>query len=224
MTIAHAPARLLLCSDAPTTAGWMLALVRSGHDVATEARREQVVPRLLRDCPDLVVVDLALCGAELARRILDRHRGGALFLVGSAADPFVAEVGEARCVASAADDSDLVAAVRRALESLVPQRVTLGPMVLDGVRRTAFVGDCDLVLTGTEFEVLWVLASRAGEIVSRETLHALALALGTDFSAQTRAIDVHVSRIRRRLAEAGATAVLRSVRARGYTLRPAPPR
>jgi two-component system response regulator CpxR len=76
-------------------------------------------------------------------------------------------------------------------------------------------------LTGAEFKILETMLSRPGEIFSKEALTELAL--GRKPAAYDRSIDVHVSRIRKKLGEhPGGGARIKAVRGAGY-LYAAPP-
>jgi len=72
-------------------------------------------------------------------------------------------------------------------------------------------------LTGGEAALLTALATRPGEILSREDIAA---ALGTD-DAGERAVDVQVTRLRRKIeADPREPRFLHTVRGRGYVLKP----
>ena len=75
-------------------------------------------------------------------------------------------------------------------------------------------GDQPVELTSGEFRLAHALASRAGRIVSRDTL--LEEIHGDDPDAFDRAVDVAVSRLRAKLAPHGGDALLRTVRGEGY--------
>ncbi len=86
---------------------------------------------------------------------------------------------------------------------------------LDSDARTAHVEDREINLTGAEFDILRALVERAGRVVSRERL--MELARGTEFMAFDRAIDVHVSNIRKKLGDSpGAPRWIRTIRGVGY--------
>lgn len=73
-----------------------------------------------------------------------------------------------------------------------------------------------LNLTGAEFNVLRCFLLDAGKILSKEQLTQQALS--RDYTQYDRSIDVHVSRIRHKLAECHVPDVIRSVRGQGYQL------
>ena len=68
-----------------------------------------------------------------------------------------------------------------------------------------------------EFDILAMLAKEAGTVVKRDDLYASVI--GTEYDGIDRGLDVHVSRIRRKLTGAGFDASrLKSVRSVGYLL------
>jgi DNA-binding response OmpR family regulator len=77
-------------------------------------------------------------------------------------------------------------------------------------------GERELDVTSIEFNVLEHLLKNRGSIVSREELAEAAL--GRKLGMLDRSIDVHVSRLRRKLAEcpAGSEELIKAVRGSGY--------
>ena len=65
-----------------------------------------------------------------------------------------------------------------------------------------------------QFNVLQVLLARAGSVVDKDTL--CREALGRPLSAYDRSVDVHVSKIRKKLAARGGDSLIASVRGAGY--------
>ena len=83
---------------------------------------------------------------------------------------------------------------------------------LEPATRNAFVGGVALELTAVEFDILDVLMSAAGRVVSRDDI-SLRL-YQREASPFDRSIDVHLSHIRRKLGDAGA--LIRTIRGSGY--------
>jgi len=77
--------------------------------------------------------------------------------------------------------------------------VQITDMLIDPARREVSVKDQPVELRQKEFDLLWVLVEHRGLVLSREKL--LELAWGFDFYGQTRTVDVHVSHLRKKLAE-----------------------
>ena len=97
-----------------------------------------------------------------------------------------------------------------------PAQIRLGSLVLDTSRVSASVGGVSLDLTPRQFDLLVLLALKAGEFVHR---HTIATTLRQRGDASGRSVDMMVSRIRRRLRETGdARLAVHTIYGRGYCL------
>jgi len=107
----------------------------------------------------------------------------------------------------------LLAARSAAAEAML---VTVGPLQLDRATRGVRVGDMLLMLTSREFDLLFLLAQAHGRPLDRATI---SLRLHGRDADDGRGIDIAVSRIRRKIAAAGATSVrIATLYGRGYML------
>ncbi len=112
------------------------------------------------------------------------------------------------------------ALVRRERGQLGPAAriLKVGPLELDGTRLQARIDERDLELTQHEFALLYMLAEHLGKPVSRERLLDRVHKGGAE-EAFERSIDVHVSRLRRKLGEDPQRPKrLLTVRGEGYML------
>ncbi|WP_448578309.1 response regulator transcription factor [Thermaurantiacus sp.] len=107
------------------------------------------------------------------------------------------------------------AAIRRS-QSSTPAEIRLGPLLVDLHGRKAMVNDQLVPLTGKEFQCLAFLAMRRGSTVTKEMF--LAHLYGGRDEPEMKIIDVFICKIRRKLADAGATNVIETVWGRGYTV------
>ena len=90
----------------------------------------------------------------------------------------------------------------------------VGEVILNPAQRSASHAGADLQLTSAEFNVLQALLQQAGAVVGKEALSQQAL--GRALSAYDRSIDVHISKIRKKLAASGGENLIISVRGVGY--------
>jgi DNA-binding response OmpR family regulator len=95
-----------------------------------------------------------------------------------------------------------------------PSALVVGQTRINPADRSASFAVVDLQLTSAEFNVLQTLLCEAGKVVDKETLSQQAL--GRPLTAYDRSIDVHVSKIRKKLAEHGGDKLIVSVRGIGY--------
>ena len=79
-------------------------------------------------------------------------------------------------------------------------RLRLGPVVLDVPHHELLVGEVPVELTPREFELLKVLLSQPGRVVTAGRL--LRAVWGTAYSDEAHYLHVYVSRLRRKLAAA----------------------
>ena len=101
------------------------------------------------------------------------------------------------------------------------QQLGFGRLSLHLRERRVQLGEQRIALTECEFEVLWLLALRAGRAVSRGEL--LERLRGLPYQRIDRSIDCRVYRIRAKLGDAeGAAQHIRTVRNCGYLFSPAP--
>lgn len=98
----------------------------------------------------------------------------------------------------------------------LPRERRVGPLVLDLLHRDAHAEGRWLALHPREFGLMWRLADRPGEPVSRAGL--LRDVWRLDFDPGTNSIEVHVSRLRRKLGVAGLRELVETHADGGYRL------
>lgn len=115
----------------------------------------------------------------------------------------------------------LLARIRAVLRRGAPvegERLVLADLAIDPAARRVHVGDAELSLTAAEFDLLLSFAQAPQRVLSCDRL--LDLTRGRAADAFDRSIDMQVSRLRRRLEEAGSevAGLIRTVRNAGYIL------
>lgn len=226
--------RLLIIEDDDQLAKLLVEYLRPhGFALSRVATGDEGVARILETRPDLVVLDLmlpGLNGLDVCREVRSRYQGAILMLTASQSDTdHVAglELGADDFVTKPIEPRVLLARIRTLLRRLrgegAPDRsdangiLLVGPLRIDTRAREVHVEEQPVPLTGTEFDVLLMLAVHAGSVVEREALYEEVL--GTRYDGIDRGMDVHVSRIRRKLQELGFDPTrLKSVRGVGYML------
>ncbi len=202
-------------------------LQRAGYRVAAAADGEEGLRQVFAARPDALVLDLMLPGRN-GLEILREVRGEpatrdlpVLVLTARAT-----EMDKLLGFDHGADDyltkpfspRELVARVKALLRRARPERaeeaVEVGELRVDrGAREASFRGRA-LTLTPREFELLAFFARHPGRVLSREEL--LRKVWGYDYLGETRTVDVHVRRLRRKLGEK--VRVIETVTGAGYKL------
>lgn len=108
-------------------------------------------------------------------------------------------------------------AVLRRPSHLAADTVEVGNLFFDFSHREASVGENVLDLPRRELLVLETLLRRTGRTVLRTALEEAVYSF--DDEVQSNALDTHVSRLRRKLAESGAGVEIHGIRGIGYLLR-----
>ena len=108
-------------------------------------------------------------------------------------------------------------AVLRRPSSLTALHITVGRMVIDPLNLNVTVASAPFDLPRRELLVLGALARRMGKTVLRSTLEAAVY--NYEEEIQSNALDAHISRLRKRLLDAGAGVVIHSIRGVGYLLK-----
>lgn len=206
------PARILVVEDDQSLgAGLVGVLAADGHEVRW-AQTGEHARRLLADAtPDLVLLDLGLPdvdGLVLCSEIRERHTEVIVVVVTARTD----EADAVRALDGGADDfvakpfrpselrARLKAHLRRRDVGGGPD-LSAGPVRLDQRSRRAYLGDLEITFRPKEYELLAVLVASAGEAVRRETL--MDQVWDENWSGSTKTLDVHVSNVRRKLADGG---------------------
>jgi two-component system OmpR family response regulator len=118
---------------------------------------------------------------------------------------------------------ELLARIRALLrrgESVVPAVIRVGDLELDPARFAVHSAGRPVTLTVKEFAILEYLMRHPGELVTRTTL--LENCWDSGYEGLSNLVDVHLSRIRRKIDRPGSPSLLHTVRGSGVILRARP--
>ena len=208
-------------------------LQQQGLKVEVEKRGDNAVSRILAQYPDLVILDIMLPGCdgfEVCRQVRAKYNNPILMLTArdEDVDQVVGlELGADDYVAKPVQPRVLLARIRALLRrnntSEVPfhanepanHELCLGDFHISYNSRQAQLDGQPLELTTSEFEVLWLLASHAGNILSRDTI--MATLQGTEYDGLNRGVDLRISRLRKKLGDDPVKPhIIKTVRGKGY--------
>jgi DNA-binding response OmpR family regulator len=184
------------------------ALARAGHDVESSATAMDGLSQIVSGAPDVVVLDLGLPdldGAELLRMV--RAVSSVPVIVATARDDDQSTV---RLLDAGADDyvikpysaENLEARIRAVLRRASEETGTelrVAELVIDVAGREAKLDEMSLDLSPKEFDLLVLLAERAGQVVSKRDM--LAEVWKEPYGGSERTVDVHLSSLRKKLGE-----------------------
>ena len=218
--------RLLLVEDDERLADLLgTYLEQAGFFVDREDNGLRASRRIVLEQPDAVVLDVGLPGIdglEVCRRVRDEYAGVILMLTarGDDLDQVLGlELGADAYVTKPTSPRVLVARLKALLRRVQgewgePERQEVGSLRIDRSTHQAWLNQEPMNLSTREFELLWLLVSKTGKVISREAIQD---ALEQDIDVGGRAVDMMISRLRQRLGDDPQQPTwIRTIRGRGY--------
>jgi two-component system response regulator ResD len=186
-----------------------IALQAQGYETV-EAENGRVACALLeRERVDLMVLDIMMPemdGFRVLRELRGEEKMPPILILsarGSVDDRVKGlELGASDYLVKPFDMRELILRVQALLRRHPQREGTDDKFVIDSRAKEVRIGGERLDLTPKEFEVLELLAKRAGQVFSREQI--VELLWGFDYQGDLRTVDTHVKNIRLKLREAGA--------------------
>ncbi|MDR3068305.1 MAG: response regulator transcription factor [Cellulomonas sp.] len=207
-------------------------LTREGYDVVEAATGPQALELFDEHGADLVLLDLmlpGLSGTEVCRRLRAEHDVPVIMLTAKddEIDKVVGlELGADDYVTKPYSSRELLARIRAVLRRRAPASapgpddldvLSLGPVQMDVDRHTVRVHGALVTLPLKEFELLEMLLTNAGRVLTRTQL--IDRVWGSDYVGDTKTLDVHVKRLRAKIEDDPARPrLLTTVRGLGYKL------
>lgn len=190
-------------------------LAEEGFSVTTASNGEEGIKKIHRSQPNLVILDLRLPdmdGFQICQNLKKDKSVSSIpiimLTVKSTKSSTVAglEMGADDYIVKPFNQEELVARVKTVLrraggEEKVEEILRYGDMRLDLNKHTVFIKDKQVDLTPMEFNLLHVLVKKKGHVLNRNFL--LETVWGYEYFGTTRTVDVHVGRLREKLASLG---------------------
>lgn len=204
------------------------ALRQNGYKTICAYDGDEALHLIEEELPDLVILDLMLPlmdGWEVCRRSKSGEKTAAIPILMLTARSSSEDVVQGLDLG--ADDymrkpfplDELLARVRvllrRSSQESLSKTITDGDLTIDTTEREVFLRGAVLDLSPMEFDILELLTRRIGHTVSREEL----LKKIWGMSGDTRTVDVHISRLRKKLDDGKSPALsAQTLQGRGYRL------
>jgi len=230
--------RILLVEDDERLAALSRDYLESnGIHVGIVGDGKEAIASIISQQPDLVVLDLMLPsvdGIEVCRAVREHYHNPILMLTARTDDVdqvLGLEMGADDYVAKPVRPRVLLARIRALLrryelnkeaqaeaEPSTPvqhDRLVFGSLVIDNGARDVKLHGEQVDLTSAEYDLLWLLSSNAGRILTREEIFEKLR--GIEYDGQDRSIDVRVSRIRPKVGDDPMNPKrIKTVRSKGY--------
>lgn len=218
---------IMVVEDDPSLSDWISEYLTShGYLVTIADRGDTAVELVQADMPDIVVLDVMLPvkdGFQVCREIRSFFHKPVLMLTACAE-----ETDEVLGLELGADDylskpvkprvllARIKALLRRGKEELQSDNQRrYGDFQIDALSRTATLANVPVPVSSHEFTVLWYLAERAGQIISRDEL--ISAVRGIEYDGLDRSVDICISRLRKKLKDdSDQPKRIKTIRGKGY--------
>ena len=214
--------RILIVEDNRPVANLIATYLNFGGYETSQVYDGQLALELLAEEPfDLLILDLMLpkvSGTEIIERVKETEIP---IIVLTARDDLGSKV---QCLKTGADDyiikpfdsMDLLVRVEALLRRCRrgPQTVHLGSLLIEPSTHEVTLAGRRVELAPKEYDLLYYLASRHDQVLTRTDI--LARVWGYQFAGETRTVDIHIQRLRRKM---GWTSEIQTVTKIGYLLK-----
>jgi len=232
--------KIVFVEDDPEV-GSLIAAYLGKHDidVIVEPRGDRAEDVVLREKPDLVLLDIMLPGKDgmtICRDLRAQWQGPIVLLTSLDSDMnhiLSLEMGASDYILKTTPPAVLLARLRLHLRQHVAQptgekpafgltqhkAIRFGTLSIDPVNRQVLLSGINVTLSTADFDLLWELATHAGQIMDRDAL--LKNLRGVTYDGMDRSVDVAISRLRKKLLDSATEPYrIKTVRNKGYLFAP----
>lgn len=233
--------KIVFVEDDPEVGALIAAyLGKNDMDVTVEPRGDKAEDVIAREKPDLVLLDIMLPGKDgmtLCRDLREQWSGPIVLLTSLDSDMnhiLSLEMGANDYILKTTPPAVLLARLRLHLRQqaagATPQEtapsslkqhkiLSFGSLTIDPVNRQVLLANEQVVLSTADFDLLWELATHAGQIMDRDAL--LKNLRGVTYDGMDRSVDVAISRLRKKLLDNATEPYrIKTVRNKGYLFAP----
>lgn len=231
--------KIVFVEDDPEIGALIAAwLGKHAIDVVLEPRGDCAEATIAREQPDLVLLDIMLPGKDgmsLCRDLRPHWSGPIVLLTSLDSDMnhiLALEMGASDYILKTTPPPVLLARLRLHMRQHQTQPaepgITLhkphtalrfGTLCIDPLNRQVVLAQAQVNLSTADFDLLWELATHAGQIMDRDAL--LKTLRGVNYDGLDRSVDVAISRLRRKLNDSATEPFrIKTVRNKGYLFAP----
>jgi two-component system OmpR family response regulator/two-component system response regulator RstA len=227
----HTPSIVLVEDDLRLSELVSRYLETNGFRVTVTHRGDQVIDRVMRSPPDLVILDLGLPGQDgfsVCRQLRPNYENPILILTARDNDGdhvLGLELGADDYVIKPVEPRVLMARIHALLRRSKSRTRTesrvmrFGRLQINVAARSATIDGQAIALSSNEFDLLSFLAARAGEVQSRETIFQQLYR--REYDGMDRMLDVRISHLRKKLGEdAESSERIKTIWGQGYLFAP----
>jgi DNA-binding response OmpR family regulator len=222
---------ILLVEDDASLAEWIKNYLQGHHfQLHHLADGNRVIEWATKQKPDLIILDVMLpgkSGFDLCRELREFYQNPILMLTAcdeEADEVLGLELGANDYLGKPVRPRVLLARIkvllrRESAEQKISGQLQFGQLKILRDAKSVFYRDQPVSLTSNEFDVLWLLASQAGQVINRDTL--VSQLRGIEYDGMDRSIDIRISRLRKKLFDNTEQPYrIKTIWARGYLFSP----
>ncbi len=233
--------KIVFVEDEPEV-GSLIAAYLGRHDieVIVETRGDRAEAVIAAEQPDLLMLDIMLPGKDgmtLCRDLRSQWQGPIVLLTSLDSDMnhiLALEMGAQDYILKTTPPAVLLARLRLHLRQAqlghgddapapaaaqAQKLLRFGSLTIDALNREVTLFSEQIVLSTADFDLLWELATHAGQILNRDAL--LKTLRGVSYDGLDRSIDVAISRLRKKLHDSATEPFrIKTIRNKGYLFAP----
>ena len=217
---------ILVVEDDPSLSVWICDyLIDHGYAVSIANRGEAAIDLIREDNPDLVLLDIMLpekSGFDVCKTVRPSFHNPILMLTACTEETdeiLGLELGADDYLSKPIKPRILLARVKALLRREYSENnnnvLVFGDLRIEKNAKSAFLKNTLIKLSSNEFDMLWILANSAGEVVTRQEL--VNDLRGIEYDGLDRSVDIRVSRLRKKLGDdSGSPFKIKTIWGKGY--------
>jgi DNA-binding response OmpR family regulator len=210
----------LIESNRASASSFANALERKGYSVQVHSKMNKALSAASKGKPDVVILDAAsmrTTGTRLCKRARDKLDGTPIILISPEGSTPDSSCGASQMLVHPFTPRKLINRVDRLIPGDDHETLKVGPIRLDRDKNRVYTKSGQSRLTPKLTKLLEIFLNNPGRLMMRKTL--IRKVWHTDYTGDTRTLDVHMSWLRHAIEEDPAKPqMLKTIRGMGYRL------